>query len=271
MKFKQYKYTRYFNDTTYDNYVIVMKTTTVNESITIPMQGTANNYTVAWGDGVITSGHTATATHQYEFPGEYVITIDGEYSYIRFNATEPTKLLEIKQWGSNKWTSFDSSYRGCSNLRVTATDTPDISLATSFYSAFRNCSSLNFCMNTWDFSNVLSFQNMFLSATNFNNGGLPVVWNTNSATSFNQTFHGAAAFNQSLAGLNVSKATNLVNILFTTVGVENYSLSLIGWATQNVTTGAVLNVGTLKYNSSAIAARATLISKGWTITDGGLV
>lgn len=251
-------------------FIITMKTTTVNESINIPIQGTTNNYTVDWGDGIITSGHTATATHQYEFPGEYVITIDGEYSYIRFDTTEPTKLLEIRQWGSNKWTSFANSYYGCSNLRVTATDTPDISLVTSFSAAFRNCSALNFCMNTWDFSNVITFQNMFLFAISFNNGGLPVVWNTNSATSFNQTFYRASAFNQSLAGLNVSKATNLTNILDITPSVENYSLSLIGWATQNVTTGAVLNVGTLKYNSSAISARATLVSKGWTITDGGL-
>jgi hypothetical protein len=45
---------------------------------------------------------------------------------------------------------------------------------------------------------------------------------------------------------------------------------LIGWAPQLLKTGVSFNGGDSKYSAASESARATLISKGWTITDAGL-
>ena len=57
-----------------------------------------------------------------------------------------------------------------------------------------------------------------------------------------------------------------------TLSTANYSATLIGWAPQNVQNGVNIDFGNSRYSAgSAASARSTLVSKGWTITDGGQV
>ena len=54
------------------------------------------------------------------------------------------------------------------------------------------------------------------------------------------------------------------------ISTSNYDSTLIGWAPQNVQNGVSIHFGNSRYSAgSAASARATLVSKGWTITDGG--
>lgn len=53
---------------------------------------------------------------------------------------------------------------------------------------------------------------------------------------------------------------------------SDYSDILIYLDSVYLTPGTYsINFGVSKYNSSAVAARASLVSKGWTIIDGGLI
>ena len=54
------------------------------------------------------------------------------------------------------------------------------------------------------------------------------------------------------------------------LSTANYDDTLIGWGAQNVQNGVNIHFGNSTYSAgSAASARATLVSKGWTITDGG--
>ena len=67
--------------------------------------------------------------------------------------------------------------------------------------------------------------------------------------------------------------TTFVNFLYnTTLSTTNYDSTLSGWHSQSVQNGISINFGNAQYSTATGAAyRATLVSKGWTITDGGAV
>jgi len=89
-------------------------------------------------------------------------------------------------------------------------------------------------------------------------------------------FTGATAFNQSLALWDVTALSSNQLTFFgggSGLSTANYDATLIGWAAQNVNSGVSINFGTSQFTGGgeAEAARSTLVSKGWTITDGGSV
>ena len=47
------------------------------------------------------------------------------------------KLLSIDQWGTNKWTSMESAFYGCSNTDFAAVDAPDLTLVSDMSEMFR--------------------------------------------------------------------------------------------------------------------------------------
>ena len=86
-------------------------------------------------------------------------------------------------------------------------------------------------------------------------------------------FNGATSFDQNLQSWDVSSLTYAQNFVSSShvFSLYNYNRILIGWAPQNVNTVSI-DFGSSQYSAGpAYFARATLISKGWTITDGGQV
>jgi len=64
------------------------RTTTADETITLPLDGADEDYdfTVDWGDGSAPQNiTTASASHEYEDADDYTITITGEIKGFRFN------------------------------------------------------------------------------------------------------------------------------------------------------------------------------------------
>jgi hypothetical protein len=56
-----------------------------------------------------------------------------------------------------------------------------------------------------------------------------------------------------------------------TLSTANYDSTLIGWAAQTVKTGVNFHGGNSTYSEgTANAARETLLTSNWVITDGGL-
>ncbi len=272
--------------------------------ITIPVTEENENYNIYWqnvSDTSINATLTATGFATITFPssGTYRVKINGNIGGIQFyNGIvygDPQKLIAIEQWGDIPWNNFLYAYYGCTNLNITAKDAPILASVSSFGFAFYNCISLNSSnLNLWNTSSIKAMNNMFKGATSFDQS--LGNWNTSSvlnmsymffgATAFNQPigawnttnvstlvgmFSGAASFNQSLGSWTLASASSLIDIFQgTSIDCANYSSTLIGWATNSLTVSGIEFGGeasSLMYGTNALAARNTLLNKGWTI-DG---
>ena len=143
--------------------------------ITIPTLATTENvynYHVHWGDGETTGPHTGDTSHTYEDVGEntrtYTVTLTGDFPRIYFDGGgDKDKIISIDQWGTIPWSSMEKAFRGCSNLRYTATDNPDLSRVTSMVGMFDSATVFNGNIGGWDVSKVIDMSSMFSGATQF--------------------------------------------------------------------------------------------------------
>ncbi len=217
-----------------NSFITTWRTTSTNETITIPTSGGGYNYSVDWGDGNTDMGVTGNAMHTYASPGIYTVKIDGAFPRIYFNnsGTSRLKIKSIEQWGTNSWTSMNSAFMGCTNLVSNATDTPDLSLVTDMFGMFAFARNFNgdAGFGAWDVGNVTNMAGMFGGASVFD---YPIGnWNVSNVTNMADMFNGATIFNQDIDAWNVSSVTNMKN-MFRTAYIFNQSLN--GWNVSNVT------------------------------------
>jgi surface protein len=199
-------------DSNSTEFITVWKTdnsgTSGSNSITIPINTSYTyNYNVDWGDGTTSTGLTTATTKTYTTAGTYTVKITGDFPVIRFGLGDKLKLLQVKNWGSIKWSSMYSSFSGCSNLTITALDAPDLSNLTDMGYMFNNCWSLNQSINHWDVSNVENMIYMFLNCITFNKS--LNSWNVSKVTNMSFMFANANAFNQPLNSWDTSAVINM--------------------------------------------------------------
>ena len=123
----------------------------------------------------------------------------------------------------------------------------------------------------WNTGKVTTFQRMFEGNTGINQ---PIgAWDTSSVTNINTMFFKAFSFDQDLSNWVVTGVTSASNFMSQiTLSTTNYDSTLGGWSPQSVQNGVSISFGNSQYSTATGAAyRATLVSKGWTITDGGAV
>lgn len=174
----------------------------------------------------------------------------------------------------------------------------DVSSVTDMRHMFRVCPSFNQPIGSWTTTNVTSMYNMFAFSTTFNQNigswdtsgvtgnGFAFMfrgadafnqdisgWNTSGATDMQFMFQSADNFDQDLGSWNVSNVTNMSNMFdFSGMSTENYSNTLIGWASQSLQSNVTLGANNITYNAAASASRAILVDTyNWNITDGGQV
>ena len=265
-------------------FVTVWKTDNPGDSasnqITLPLYSVGNyDFLVDWGDGSknrIKSFGDLNKTHTYPIPGVYEVKIYGTLQNLNFAVTnEGPKLLEIAQWGCFQPTGSPAFY-GCTEMDVTATDVPDLSLTNSIAGLFRNCSKLegNASFALWDTAHIQFFgtgNNGFIRNCPLFNAPIS-GWNTSSATAYNEFAFGAASLDQNFGNYNMENAT-LISNMFRDSGlsVENYSNTLIGWASQNLQPNLTLRSRGLRYNLAGQDARQYIINNfNWTILEDSL-
>ncbi|MEP5338348.1 MAG: BspA family leucine-rich repeat surface protein, partial [Algibacter sp.] len=280
-----------------DEYFITTWTVTDDTGldITIPTTGSGYNYVVDWGEDSDNDGIneienvTGSANHTYDAAGTYSVTIFGDFPRIYFNnGGDKDKITEVTQWGSIQWQSMANAFEGCTNLNVTAIDSPILDDVTTMQYMFADATSLNADLSNWDVSNVEAMFSLFNGATTFNGD---LSWNVSNVTNmghmfyqasaFNQDinswdvssvqyldnmFNGASAFNQNLSGWSLNSVANISG-MFTGSDMDcnNYTDILIAWGNNVDTASGSLTLDVGNYNDSAATAVSNLEAKGWTI------
>lgn len=142
--------------------------------------------------------------------------------------------------------------------------------------------SINPNITGWNVSSVTDMSNMFQNNQVFNRN--LTAWSVSGVTNMSNMFNGATAFKGSgleewnLASLNTN--TSLDNFATScNFPTNQYDLILNSWnnskssgvnGVNNWRTDLSPHFGSSKYTAAGSGARASLISYGWTITDGGL-
>ncbi len=250
--------------------------------ITIPTNSAFTyNYNVDWdNDGVVDeSGITGDVTHTFDADEEHTIRITGTFPSIQFdNSTntgqgEANKIISVDQWGTGTWLSMDRAFKDCTNLKVLATDIPDLSSVTDLSFMFAGAFIVNPDVSNWDISNVTNLTGMFTSASLAN----PDVskWDTGNVTRLTLMFAFAPLANPDISNWNISKVTRAGSMFSSdsALSTENYDKLLISFANQTRQIDVPFDApGTTFCSDEAAAARATLIDmngSNWDISDGG--
>jgi len=267
--------------------------TSGGKTITIP--GTiGSSFTVDWGDGNTTTETGGTISHTYASGiATSIVSIGaqgdtGAFGGLRFNnGGSKTDLLEIKQWGSIDFINLFLGFYGCSNMQITATDSPNLLLSgsgssTSLQQIFFNCTALtgNSYMNNWDVSNVtnlvfafsntafnadisnwdvsnmITFSRCFQGCSNFNQD--ISSWDMSSVTDASFMFYYATSFNQPIGSWNLTSATNIFQML---IGASSFNQNIGGWSLRTASTP---NMGYLLYATTSMSnANSTDSVVGW--------
>lgn len=202
-----------------------------NNQIKLPLSEDGYNFTVNWGDGTtdtITSSDQEKVTHTYPEPGVYTVTILGTLpKMIFYEHPDRNKIVEVKNWGNNKWKDLEKMFYGCANLNMTAKDAPDMSEleikvkrspdfsdydAKTLSEMFRNAKTFNGNINHWDVSTINDFSYMFKGAENFNQD--LNNWDTSRAISMEYIFNGAKIFNKDIGSWDTSNVKTMVSMFY---------------------------------------------------------
>ncbi len=218
-----------------DDFVTTWKTDNIGDSnstaIFIPMLG--GPYDVDWdNDGIVDdTGLNGTLIHNYGTAGTYTVRISGATPQIQFNNSgDVNKIISIDQWGTGTWGSMENAFYGCINLAGQASDTPDLSNATSLSHMFRDATSFNQDIGDWNVSNITNIYSMFFGTTSFNQD--ISSWDVSNVTNMRYTFRNATSFNQDIGSWDVSSVTDMYAMF---LAATSFNQDIGDWNVSSVT------------------------------------
>lgn len=185
------------------------------------------SFIIDWGDGSVDTVTRGTYIHTYDVSDIYTVSVWGNLDNPSFEGEQ--NILSVEQWGDSKWKSMNRAFMSCDNLRVPATDAPDLSNVTSLTGIFAGATSFDDPLGHWDVSNVEHFHGVFLGASSFNQ---PLNdWDLCNAISLDQMFEGAISFNQPLDLWDVS---NVRQISWIFENAISFDQNIGSWNIKNV-------------------------------------
>lgn len=240
-------------------FISTWKTTSANESITIPTNSAYTyDYVVDWGDGSTSTGQTGNATHQYATAGTYIVSLSGDFPAIHFASSPHSNKLKIRtvqQWGNIQWKTMNKAFQNCRNLTASE-GKPDLSQVTDLRDMFNGAINFNGNISNWDVSTITTMNGMFANAYDFNknlnawnvgqvtdmqymfyscyafNGNIS-NWDVSNVTKMRQMFQNARSFDQDISAWDVSKVTRMDGMF---AGAHKFNRNLSNWDISNVTT-----------------------------------
>lgn len=249
-----------------------------SNQVALPLfSGGVYNFVVDWGDGntdTITTWNQAEVTHTYTTAGTYTITIDGVCKGFRFNNTgDKLKILSVASWGDFELIgNLGGQFYGCTNLDLTSVsdvlnfgnctncsymfyaysfstinniDSWDVSNVTNMQDMFQSASLFNQSISTWDVSNVTTMNAMFFQATAFNQN--LNSWDVSSVTDMGLMFGSATAFNQNLNSWDVSSVTDMNNMF---AFASSFNGNISSWNVSSVNDMAQMFQGANSFNQN---------------------
>mgnify|MGYP003643460769 CR=1 FL=1 len=164
-------------------------------------------------------------------------------------------------------TNMTQMFFGCTifNSSVTFSNTLNVG---SMFQMFMSCSVFNQPL-TFDCTSLTTIYRMFLYAFDFN-GVLTFTRTANLQNAF-QAFY-STSFDQDISYWDIGGLTDATGMLQnSSFSTTNYDLLLVAW-NAFIAVSVPFHAGTAQYSAGAPAtAHASMISRGWTITDGGPV
>ena len=227
-----------------DHFVTTWRTTSPNESITIPATG---SYTVKWSNDTASESATDSTSHEYPSSGTYTVRIYGGLKSIDLSgdSSNAEKLQSIKQWGNTEWTTMNSAFRGASDMVYNADDAPDLSGVTDMTGMFYGASAFNGNISGWGVSSVTDMTDMFAEASSFNQ--LLSSWDVSSVTNMTGMFYDTSDFNGNLSGWDVSSVTDMTYMF---ADAASFNQTLSSWDVSSVTDMSSMLSGAYVFNGN---------------------
>ena len=251
------------------DFVTVWKTTSNNESITLPLRSGFNyDFTVDWRDGSaigeVTAHDDTDRTHTYTNSGTYTVTIKGlvEAWYFNDSGSSKDKLIEVTNLGDVGWKNLGDAFEGCRNLITVAGG--NVSAVTNMRGMFYDADKAIPDTSGWDTSSVTNMRDMFNSAAaaNPDTSG----WDTSNVTTMMQMFYGAVKANPDMSQWDFGNVTNMGFMFSDSLPTASYNTLLnrinATSSKSNVSLNVALIGGNAWYSGSAILARKTLLGRG---------
>lgn len=232
------------------------------------------NYDVDWeSDGIWDDiGLTGDAIHTYAEPGEYIVSVRGDFPLQNFdssitNTFDRLKLIDVLQWGEIEWKDMRHMFQACDSIKlISAIDIPNLSSVTNMEYMFHGC-SFTADLSSWDVSNVENMGLMFAWTNNFNSD--LSNWDVSNVTNMTSMFSRASSFSSDLSSWDISQVTSptFMNRMLSNSGltVEDYDSTLFGWSLNpSILFGVELEPTNLVYCDTV--GRSSLINDfGWII------
>lgn len=200
------------------------------------VSGGEYQFTAYWGDGTldtIESWNSDATRHTYDTEGVYTVNLVGTLVGWSFNSFgDPAKLLEIAAWGNFDFGSVSSgAFNGCTNMKITAQDSPKFTNTTSLSRVFQNCTELLAVpgIGAWDISSITDLSYMFFGAGKFN-GDLS-GWIVTSVTDISGLFYNAEEFDSNLTSW---KTSSFEDMKFAFRKAKAFNGDLSTWDVSNV-------------------------------------
>lgn len=193
---------------------------------------------------------------------ELTLRISSTSQLLRFSPSNTTgtgadkdKMIDLMQWGDVAWSSMSTMFYGCSNLQISASDTPNFSNVTDLSYMFNGASVFNQDISSWNTSSVTNMSYMFYGATVFNQniGG----WNTSNVTNMSYLFFSASSFNQNISSWNTTSVSDMSR-MFANASVFNQNIS--SWNTSSVTNMEAMFGSAFAFNQNISSWNFTSVS-----------
>ena len=224
------------------------------QTLTLPTNSEYSyNYQVDWGDGSPSTTYQTDAVHAYSRNGEFEVKITGIYPHAATSSgfqgdtlcsiNQPV-LLDVPVWGDIEWKNMSNMFKECSQMNISAYDSPNLLSVSNMLRMFYEASAFNADISQWDTSSVINMRQMFGRASLFNAD--IGRWNTSAVTTMAGMFSEASAFNADIGQWDTSAVTNMHHMFSEARAFNAY----IGqWDTS-----AVTNMQYMFYRASAFNA-----------------